>query len=131
MSDTLLTHATVMCFIASAKPDEAKKFYHDTLGLELLMDNEYSLVFSVNDTLTLRVQRVSELEPQQFAVFGWQVASIDEAVTNLSERGVEFEAYGFPSQDVRGICTFENGDKIAWFKDPDGNILSVAQITSD
>ena len=127
MNNTVLTNAKVMCFVATAKPDEAKSFYSETLGLKFLDADMFSLIFAVNQTLTLRVQIVPELKPQQFTVFGWQVDDIDATVTSLSERGVKFEVFGFPSQDARGICTFENGDKVAWFKDPDGNTLSIAQ----
>ncbi len=131
MGDTVLTTATIMCFVASAKSDEAKKFYAGTLGLRFLEENEYSLIFSVNETLTLRVQKVAELTPQRPAVFGWEVADIEAAVTSLVERGVTFEVLGFPLQDARGICAFESGDKVAWFKDPDGNTLSLAQVGGD
>ena len=128
MSDTVLTDAKTMCFIASANPDVAKKFYSETLGLEFLVDDEYGMMFSVHKTLLLRIQKFRDLKPQPFTVFGWQVDDISEAVRNLTTRGVKFEKFGFPSQDDHGICTFENGDKVAWFKDPDGNTLSIAQI---
>ena len=128
MIGTVLTNADIMGFVASEKPDEAKNFYSEILGLELLVDNGYSLVFAVNKTLTLRVQLVEQSVPQQSTAFGWRVDDIEEAVTALSERGVKFEAIGLPSQDANGISTFENGDKVAWFKDPDGNTLSIAQV---
>lgn len=128
MSRSLLSDTPVMCFVATAKPEEAQKFYAETLGLALIEDHEYSLIFSVNKTLTLRVQKVQELTPQQFTVFGWQVENIEAVVADLTERGVKFEVYGFLTQDASGICTFENGDKVAWFKDPDGNTLSLAEI---
>ena len=128
MSKSFLSDTPVMCFIATAKPEEAQKFYSETLGLALIADHEYSLLFSVNQTLTLCVQKVPELTPQQFTVFGWQVENIAEAVADLTERGVKFGVYGFLTQDAGGICTFENGDKVAWFKDPDGNTLSLAEI---
>jgi hypothetical protein len=78
------------------------------------------------------VQKVQELTPQGFTAFGWQIEAMieamEEVVQELSAKGVTFEQYGFPFQDERGICTFPNGDKVAWFKDPDGNTLSLAQI---
>ncbi len=128
MNDTVLTHARAMCFVASAKPDEAKQFYSDMLGLAFLNEDEYGSMYSISQTLTLRIQKVSELTPQQFTVFGWQVDEIEEAVTRLSQRGVVFLVFGFPTQDARGVCSFANGDKVAWFKDPDGNTLSIAQL---
>jgi catechol 2,3-dioxygenase-like lactoylglutathione lyase family enzyme len=128
MNESVLTHAGVMGFVATTKPDEAKAFYGETLGLAFLGEEEYSLQFAVYRTMTLRVQKVVGLTPQPFTVFGWQVDDIGDAVTRLSEQGVTFEVFGFPTQDSLGICTFESGDKVAWFKDPDGNILSIAQI---
>ena len=129
MNPSVLTNAPIMGFVASAKPEEAKKFYAETLGLELLAEHDFSLIFAVHNTLTLRVQKVPESSPQRPTVFGWQVENIEEAVASLAERGVTFEIIGFPSQDARGICTFPEGDKVAWFKDPDGNTLSLAQVT--
>lgn len=117
-----------MAFVATAKPDEAKRFYAETLGLRFQHEDEYALVFTVNQTILLRVQKVSSLTPQHFTVLGWQVDDMNQAVTELAERGVRFENYSFPSQDDRGICTFPGGDKVAWFKDPDGNTLSLTQL---
>lgn len=128
MSETVLTEARTMCFVASAKPDEAKKFYAETLGLRFLSEDEYGMMFSVSKTLILRIQKARDLKPQQFTVLGWEVDNIGDAVKSLSASGVRFENFGFPSQDNRGICTFGNGDQVAWFKDPDGNTLSIAQI---
>ena len=124
----VLTDTKVMCFVASAKPDEAKTFYSETLGLTFLEDNGFSLVFAVGSSQTLRIQKVPEFVPQSYTVFGWEVEDIEATVTSLSERGVTFEFVGFPGQDERGIFHFPNGDQVAWFKDPDGNTLSIAQL---
>ena len=126
---TVLTEARTMAFVATAKPDEAKQFYSETLGLAFQQDDGYALVYSVHKTLMLRVQKVPSLTPQQFTVLGWQVDDMELAVTDLAARGVKFENFGFPGQDDRGVCTFPDGDKVAWFKDPDGNTLSIAQIS--
>lgn len=130
MRNNILNEAGTMSFISSAKPDEAKKFYSETLGLRFLSEDEYGLMFEVGKDSTLRIQKVQDLKPQPATVFGWAVANISDAVKSLSDHGVKFEQYGFPTQDDRGVCTFENGDQVAWFKDPDGNTLSVAQITN-
>ena len=60
-------------------------------------------------------------------VLGWQVTDIERQVAALQSRGVQFERFGFFEQDALGIWTAPGGDKVAWFKDPDGNVLSVSQ----
>jgi catechol 2,3-dioxygenase-like lactoylglutathione lyase family enzyme len=127
-NESILTQAKPMCFVASQKYDEAKKFYGETLGLKFLHDDQYGLMFAIQADLTLRIQKLKEFKPQPFTVFGWQVDDIQSSVASLSKRGVTFEKFGFPNQDTHGIVTFENGDKVAWFKDPDGNTLSIAQL---
>lgn len=128
MINSVLAEARIMGFIPSSKPDEAKKFYSEMLGLDFFAEDEYGLMFSINNTSTLRVQKARDWKPQPFTIFGWEVENISGAVQSLIDRGVKFENFGFPSQDAQGICTFENGDQVAWFKDPDGNTLSIAQL---
>jgi predicted enzyme related to lactoylglutathione lyase len=76
----------------------------------------------------VRVTSVQNFEPQQFTILGWDVADIDEAVSRLYERGVRFENYGMAGQDERGIWKSPGGARVAWFKDPDGNVLSLTQF---
>jgi catechol 2,3-dioxygenase-like lactoylglutathione lyase family enzyme len=128
MSKSTLTEATTMSFVTSTKPEEAKKFYVETLGLTFLSEDEYGLMFSVGRSSMLRIQKMKDFTPHQSTVFGWVIDDISNAVEELTGRGVKFENFGFPAQDSRGVCTFENGDQVAWFKDLDGNTLSIAQI---
>ncbi len=131
MKATLLTNAPIMAFLASAKPDEAKLFYSETLGLKFLEDNGFSLIFAVGNGLELRIQKVDAFAPLTSTVFGWQVDNIEQFVTGLASKGVQFEQIGLPTQDKFGINTFNDEVKVAWFKDPDGNTLSLTQaITS-
>ena len=74
-----------------------------------------------------KVLKMPAVTPQQFTVLGWQVTDIDRQVADLQARGVRFERFGFFEQDTLGIWTAPGGDKVAWFKDPDGNVLSVSQ----
>jgi hypothetical protein len=67
------------------------------------------------------------LKPAQFTILGWRVTDIEKVVRYLLEKGVHFEIFGFFEQDELGIWTAPTGDKVARFKDPDGNILSVSQ----
>jgi hypothetical protein len=75
----------------------------------------------------IRIAKAPEFKPAQFTIFGWQVTDIENIVAELEKKGVHFERFGFFEQDKLGIWTAPTGDKVAWFKDPDGNILSVSQ----
>ena len=130
MSNSILSESRLMGFVASTKPEEAKRFYGETLGLDFISEDQFALAFALHQNQMLRVQKLPQFQPQQFTVCGWQVDDISAAVTELAVRGVKFEQYGFPFQDARGIATFEGGDQVAWFKDPDGNTLSIAQIAA-
>ena len=105
----------------------AKAFYIDVLGCELVGDDEYALVLRANGSM-IRLQKAKQHQPLQSTVLGWNVPNVEAAVDALEAKGVHCAQYGFPFQDKRGIATFPNGDKVAWFKDPDGNVLSVAQL---
>jgi catechol 2,3-dioxygenase-like lactoylglutathione lyase family enzyme len=105
----------------------AKEFYAGTLGLRLVEENSFALVFDANGTM-LRVTTVPELTPHNFTVLGWEVEHIRAAITSLIGRGVQFERYSFLTQDERGIWTAPGGAQVAWFKDPDGNVLSISEV---
>jgi catechol 2,3-dioxygenase-like lactoylglutathione lyase family enzyme len=122
----MLAAQPLVAFVATRDPDRARVFYQETLGLRLVSDEPYALVFDANGT-TLRVQKVQEVEPQGFTVLGWLVPDVIETVRALRKRGVAFERYGFMEQDEDGVWTAPGGAKVAWFRDPDGNTLSLTQ----
>src|SRR5258708_10096904 len=113
-------------FVPTVKPDEAKLFYKDILGLKLLSEDNYALDFDANGVL-LRVIIVPELKPQKFTVLGWNVDNISLTIKSLNEKGVFCEKYDFMEQDDSGIWISPGGSKVAWFKDSDGNILSLTE----
>ena len=122
-----LAEQRILTFVATCDPDRAKKFYRDTLGLPLVCEElPFALVFDVNGIM-LRVTIVEKLSPALFTVLGWQVPDIAIAVTALEEAGVHFERYPGMPQNELGIWTSPGGAKVAWFKDPDGNTLSLSQ----
>ena len=123
----MLGSAKVMTFIPTRDAQSAKAFYGGVLGLRLVSEDSFALVFDANGIM-LRVTNVPEFKPQMFTVLGWEVSDIARAVADLGQSGVTFERYGFPGQDERGIWTAPGGAKIAWFKDPDGNVLGVTQF---
>jgi catechol 2,3-dioxygenase-like lactoylglutathione lyase family enzyme len=123
-----MLHASApIALIATAMPDRARAFYGTTLGLTLLADDDFSLVFDLCG-VPLRIQKVRELQPQPFTALGWQVADAAGMVASLRARGVVFERYPFLPQDAHDIWDAPGGARIAWFKDPDGNLLSLTEV---
>jgi catechol 2,3-dioxygenase-like lactoylglutathione lyase family enzyme len=123
---SVLGAAGPVAFVATTDAERARGFYEGTLGLSLVADEEFALVFDLLGTM-LRVTRVERLEPQPFTVLGWRVADAEESVRALTARGVTFERYSSLEQDDLGIWVAPAGSRVAWFKDPDGNVLSVSQ----
>lgn len=122
----MLTNAKTGAFVAVTDRAKAKAFYGGTLGLELVHEDNFALVFDSFGT-TLRVSPVKALTPQPFTVLGWEVPDIKRAATALAASGVEFVRVPGLPQDELGIWSPAPGIFVAWFKDPDGNMLSVAQ----
>ena len=121
----MLHDKPLVAFIATADAKRAKRFYTDVLGLLLVREDESMLVYEAYQTL-LRIQKVRSFTPHNFTALGWEVPDIAAAVKALAAKGVAFEKYGFEGQDADGIWTAPTGTKVAWFKDPDGNLLSLA-----
>jgi catechol 2,3-dioxygenase-like lactoylglutathione lyase family enzyme len=122
-----LRGAPPVAFVATTGPARARAFYEDVLGLAFVADEGFALVFEVAGTM-LRVTRVEALEPQPFTVLGWRVDNAAAAVRALVERGVGFERYPGLEQDELAIWTSPGGARVAWFKDPDGNTLSLTEL---
>ncbi|HYL39296.1 MAG TPA: VOC family protein [Bryobacteraceae bacterium] len=124
--EPLLGSAKLTAFAATRDPARAKTFYRDTLGLRLVSEDGFAVVFDANGVM-LRVSTVRELAKAEYTVLGWEVTDIVGKVKELEKAGVKFERYSFPGQDELGIWTAPGGARVAWFKDPDGNILSISQ----
>jgi predicted enzyme related to lactoylglutathione lyase len=120
----MLSKNPIHAFVPTMKSQEAKTFYKDVLGLELTSEDEFALEFQITGGF-LRVTKVQDFKPHPFTVFGWMVEDVALIVIQLNEKNIFCERYGFIEQDDLGIWTAPNGTKIAWFKDPDGNLLSV------
>jgi catechol 2,3-dioxygenase-like lactoylglutathione lyase family enzyme len=123
----MLGSAKIVAFAPTRDAKKARTFYKDVLGLKLVSEDKFALEFDANGTM-LRVTSVPPYTPQQFTILGWNVADIAKTVAKLSAKGVKFQQYGMPGQDERGIWSSPSGAKVAWFKDPDGNVLSVTQF---
>jgi len=117
----------VIAFAATANPARAKAFYRDTLGLKLMSEDGFALVFDANGTM-LRVQRVQQVMISPYTSLGWAVPDIGATVKQLLANGVVFERYDRMAQDELGIWTSPAGAKIAWFKEPEGNTFSLTEF---
>lgn len=122
----MLGSAGIIGFVPVADCDTARAFYEGVLGLRFLKDDGFAVVMDANGIM-LRLVKVQAVTPAQYTILGWQVKGIESVVQRLQAKGVQFVRYGFFKQDDLGIWTAPNGDKIAWFKDPDGNTLSVSE----
>jgi catechol 2,3-dioxygenase-like lactoylglutathione lyase family enzyme len=122
----MLSSASVIAFVPTRDRGKARSFYEGVLGLRFVKDDGFAIVMDGSGTM-LRVVSVPEFKPAQFTILGWEVAGIEEMVRELQQKGVQFETYDYFEQDQLGIWTAPTGDKVAWFKDPDGNTLSVSQ----
>lgn len=120
----MLGNQELKAFVPTVNPEKARMFYKDILGLKLLAEDNYALEFDANGTL-LRVIIVAELRPQVFTILGWNVDDIFSKIRLLNSHNIFCEKYDFLEQDDLGIWTVPGGSKVAWFKDPDGNILSL------
>ena len=122
----MLASKKLKAFVATTNPGKAKSFYKDILGLRLLYEDDYALQFDANGT-PLRITTVRELSPQEFTILGWNVDDISSTIRALNDLGVSCIKYNFLSQDEAGIWISPGGSKVAWFKDPDGNVLSLTE----
>ena len=123
----MLANEELIAFAATTQPDLAKSFYSSTLGLRLVADEPYAIVFDANGTM-LRLQKARSHNPPPFTVLGWRVDDISPHVKRLTEAGVVMERYPGFEQDPSGVWQAPDGTKVAWFKDPDGNTLSLTQF---
>jgi len=113
-------------FVVTTRPEEARNFFGNKLGFRFVSDDHFALVFDANGTM-LRVVKAKSFTPAQGTVLGWEVDDIADSIKALEKNGIAFERYPGMPQDENGVCTFPGGDKVAWFKDPDGNTLSLSQ----
>jgi catechol 2,3-dioxygenase-like lactoylglutathione lyase family enzyme len=122
----MLATAPFTPLLGTLKPEAAKAFYADVLGLKFINDDGFALVFEGKNG-RIRVSRVPAVAPPAYAVLAFNVDNIDAAVDGLTAKGVAFVRSPFFVQDPKGIWSAPDGTKVAWFHDPDLNLLSVVQ----
>ena len=123
----MLDSAKLIAFVATRDGAKAREFYEGVLGLQVISDDPFALALDAHGTM-LRVQKVAELTPPAFTALGWEVADIRATVAALFKAGVTFQTYPGMGQDEHGIWHAPSGALVAWFKDPDGNTLSLTQM---
>ena len=125
--ESLMGSQKLVAFVATRDPGRAKAFYRDTLGLRLVSEDEFALVFDAAGTM-LRVTTVQEVAAAKYTVLGWQVSDIVRTAKNLQKALITLERYAGMRQDELGIWNSPSGARVAWFKDPDGNTLGITQF---
>jgi catechol 2,3-dioxygenase-like lactoylglutathione lyase family enzyme len=125
----MLGEYELIVFAQTTHPELAKSFYADVLGLKFQGEDPFAFSFLAERTL-IRIQKMrAEYSPLPWTRFGWSVPDIAAAVKNLTDKGVAFERMKGVPQDDAGIWTTPDGTKVCWFKDPDGNVLSLTQFS--
>ena len=122
----MLASGRMVGFVPTKDYDQARAFYESKLGFEFVSFDQYALVLRVGGHM-IRISKAPNFTPLQGTILGWEVDKIETVVAWLRDRGVIVEKYPFVQDRELGIWTTPSGDKVAWFKDPDGNILSVSQ----
>jgi len=122
----MLAQCDVIGFIPSKDAARARNFYETTLGLRFLSDDLFAVVMESNGTM-IRIVQVKDFTPFPFTILGWMVENMEEEVSTLIERGVSFKRYPWLEQTEAGVWNAPGGAKVAWFQDPDGNVLSLSQ----
>jgi catechol 2,3-dioxygenase-like lactoylglutathione lyase family enzyme len=123
----MLGSIDIVAFVPTTDAARARAFYEGVLGLRFVKDDGFAMVLDANGIMIRVAKLGKDFTPVQFTILGWQVSGIEDVVRSLQKKGVHFEIFGFLKQDELGIWTAPTGDKVAWFKDPDGNILSVSE----
>ena len=122
----MLASSKIIGFVPTKDSVKARGFYEGILQFEFVSDDMFALVMKACETM-LRIGKVQDFTPAPYTVLGWEVSNIEEVAKWLQKRGVTLEKFPFVQDKELGIWTTPNGDKVAWFRDPDGNVLSVSQ----
>ncbi|MCG6858917.1 MAG: hypothetical protein LJE67_12715 [Salaquimonas sp.] len=126
----MLANSKLIVFAAITDAGRARDFYCGLLGLPAREESEFALVLDANG-VELRLQKVDRVVVPPYTSLGWQVDSVTKIVRELAAKGVVTVRYGFLQQDEDGIWQSPSGARIAWFRDPDGNVLSLTEIAGD
>ena len=126
----MLGSMEIIAFVPTRNREKAREFFETTLGLRFISDDQFALVFDANGVMVrvVDVSGVVDYKPAPFTILGWSVSDVRKTVKGLQKKGVEFERYPGMEQDLLGIWSSPSGAKVAWFTDPDGNVLSLTEM---
>lgn len=122
----MLAASRMIGFVPTKDSEKAREFYEGKLGFRFVSDDPFALVMRAGETM-IRIAKAKDFTPAAYTVLGWEVQKMEAIIGWLKDRGVVFEKYPFVQDQELGIWTTPTGDKVAWFKDPDGNVLSLSQ----
>jgi len=122
----MIADGKMVGFVPTKDYEKARAFYEGKLGFEFVSLDQFALVVSVGGH-KIRIAKIPNFTPLQGTILGWEVQNIEAVAAWLRDRGVPTEKYSFIQNQELGIWTAPGGDRVAWFKDPDGNILSIGQ----
>lgn len=117
----------LIAFVSTARPDESRSFYRDVIGLAFVEESPFAIVFLSGEAM-LRIQKVGEVPRATDTALGWEVDDIAARMGELARKGIAFERFGGFEQDEAGVWNAPDGTRVAWFRDPDGNLLSLTQF---
>src|SRR5437870_5235064 len=121
----MLASGKMVGFIPTEEYAKARAFCDAKLGFEFVSLAIFALAMGVGGHM-IRIVKIPNFTPLQGTILGWQVENIASVAAWLRDRGVPPEKYPFAQDQTLGIWTTPDGSKVAWFKDPDGNILSIS-----
>ena len=119
----MLAFSPINGFVRTRNSSRSRSFYEGILGLSFILENEFVTIFRGGGSMVI-AQKVRDFEPTAITVMGWEVRDIRDTVSSLLKKGIIFEKHSWLKQDELGICDGPDG-LVAWFKDPDGNMLSL------
>jgi catechol 2,3-dioxygenase-like lactoylglutathione lyase family enzyme len=122
----MLSSGKLVAFLFTTDYDRARDFFVNKLGCQFVSHDQFALVVTLAGS-TIRITKIPDFTPAKGTVLGWEVKNIEAIVDWLTKQGVTLEKYPFVQDQERGIWTTPDGTKVAWFKDPDGNVLSVSE----
>jgi catechol 2,3-dioxygenase-like lactoylglutathione lyase family enzyme len=126
----MISQSVVMGFIPTTDAERARGFYENIVGLRFVSDDPFALVVASGETV-IRIVKLEEFIPAPYTILGWRVSDIENEVETLHAKGVLFKRYSQMQQNRLGVWTAPGGTKIAWFSDPDGNVLSLSEHPED
>lgn len=122
----MLASKKMLGFVMTNDSARSREFYEQKLGFKFVSKDEFALVMKTDENM-IRISEGKNVVPAAHTILGWQVEKIESVVSWLTQRGVTFERYGWAKQDALGVWAAPSGDQVAWFKDPDGNVLSISE----